>query len=244
MNKARAWTALASAVVILLLQPFAPVAKMQTAHHGIAFISEDGSTQTGEYGENFEDNWDSVQTFRLKKALNAPLKLYIDNHSSLYRPVFRDYAVEALNDWSEALHGRLRFVFTTRADNADLTLKWTSAFSDRYVAGMTDFTIGHADVEIKTFNIPDKDIKGNIMHEFGHALGISGHSTNGTDIMVASRRWHRNDPTYDPQLSAHDIKAIRVLYSNVWHQGEDLYQTHAQTVALKNESGSQVASSQ
>lgn len=173
------------------------------------------------YGEN----WDSMRTFRLNR--NTPLKIYVDRHSSLYRNELTDAVTQSLDAWSEALDGRLTYNLVASRAEADITVDWTAHFNDPYTAGMTDFGPNHATVLLQVKGIPDSDITANLMHEFGHAFGIAGHSSHTSDIMVGSRRWRRNG-AYDPKLSSRDIQAIRCLYSNDWHRGEDLYANRAQ----------------
>jgi hypothetical protein len=130
--------------------------------------------------------------------------------------------------WNEALEGRLNYSYTKNRHDADITLDWVPAFPDPYVAGLTTYRVGHAAIEIKTMGVPEADIKGNIIHELGHALGISGHSNTPGDIMVGTRKWHRAGSAYNPQLSKRDIQAIQRLYSLTWKKGEDLYAVQAQ----------------
>ncbi|MCE3234081.1 MAG: hypothetical protein K0Q50_261 [Vampirovibrio sp.] len=201
---------------------------------GKAYVTQNSSVASAvEYDTAFGDNWESVRTFRLLQRLDKPLKVYIETHptnASLYRPHYRDYAIGALKSWSQALDGRLTFVQTQHRKEADITLDWVSSFDDKYVAGITNYSVGHASVEIKTVGIPDKDIKCNIIHEIGHALGVTGHSKDAGDIMVGVRRWRRDNTPYDPTLSSRDVQAIRRLYSASWHKGEDLYAAKAQFV--------------
>lgn len=192
-----------------------------------------------EYDLTFGDTWESVRTFRLLKPLDKPLKVFIETHphqKELYKSQYRDYTIESLKSWSQALNGRLSFVETSRKRDADITLDWVPSFDDRYVAGVTNYSVGHATVEIKTVGVPEKDIKCNILHEIGHALGISGHSDNQGDIMVGMRRWHRDNTPYEPKLSHRDVQAIRRLYSATWKKGEDLYSASAQQAPAASQS--------
>lgn len=189
-----------------------------------------------EYETTFGDNWASVRTFRLLRPLDKPLKVYVETahagQETPYKPQYRTYVIESLNTWASVLDGRLHYVLTNKKKNADITVDWVSSFPERLVAGVTNYSVGHASVEIKTLNIPEKDIKGNIIHEFGHALGISGHSNNPDDIMVGVRRWHRDSGAYEPRLSSRDVQAIRRLYSATWKTGEDLFSANAQNAQL------------
>lgn len=204
---------------------------------GQSFVTQSNATApTREYDVNFGENWQSVRIFRLLEPLDKPLKIYIETHpkaQSLYRSNFRHYVVESLKAWDEALDGRLRYSYTTSKKDADISVDWVSGFNDRYVAGLTTYRVGHASIEIKTVGVPEADIKGNIIHEFGHAFGISGHSDQPDDIMVGMRKWQRGGAPYHPKLSSRDIQAIKRLYSRSWKKGEDLYANAAQQAVIE-----------
>ncbi len=212
-----------------LTQGFNPLCR------GTAYVSQQvgaGAVNGQDYENAFGMDWDSVRTFHLMRPLSAPLKVYIDvstDGSPLYKPEYHAYALQSLSAWNEALGGRLHYTLTSDPGVADITLGWVSAFPDRYVAGLTTYRVGHANIRIKTVGVPQSDIQANILHEFGHALGIAGHSRNPADIMVASRKWRRDSVAYQPGLSKQDIQAIRRLYSGDWRRGEDLYTTAAQS---------------
>lgn len=186
------------------------------------------------YDRMFGNNWESVRTFRLIHPLHEPLKIYVDTSAanpSLYKPHYRTYIIQSLREWTKALDNRLTYRFVNNAKDADITVHWVPQFEDRYTAGLTVYRVGHARIQIKTVGVPEKDIKANILHEFGHALGIAGHSKHRDDIMVGMRRWQRNNSGYEPHLSQRDIAAIRHLYSLDWQKGEDLYAERAQQIA-------------
>lgn len=207
---------------------------------GRSFITQAG-TVAGSAGANreydiaFGKNWESVRIFRLLQPLQAPLKVYIETNPAknpLYKAQYKDYVVQSLNTWANALDGRLSYTLTSNPRQADITVNWVTGFTDKYIAGITTYRVGHAAIDIKTIGVPEKDIKGNILHEVGHALGISGHSDHPGDIMVGVRRWQRGNTAYEPKLSARDVQAIRRLYSAQWEKGEDLYTAKAQTAPI------------
>lgn len=204
---------------------------------GTAYVTQAnqaGSAQ--EYDVNFGESWQSVRVFRLIEPLEKPLKIYVETrprNASLYKEPYRKYVADSLRMWDEALDGRLKYSYVKNRKDADITLDWVPAFNDRYVAGLTTYRVGHAAIEIKTVGVPEADIKGNIIHEFGHALGISGHSDAQDDIMVGTRKWHRGNAAYNPRLSTRDVQAIKRLYSLTWKKGEDLYAAKAQTANIE-----------
>jgi predicted Zn-dependent protease len=199
------------------------------AQQGTAYMTQAATGQ--EYDLHFGETWQSVRIFRLLTPLEAPLKVYVETRPGqrqLYTESYRAYIEDSLQLWQEALQGRMRYQYTTNRSEADITIDWVSAFPEKSIAGLTTYRVGHAEIEIKTVGVPPADIKGNILHELGHALGISGHSDNPADMMVGVRKWHREGSNYQPRLSSRDIRAIQRLYSLQWKKGEDLYATAAQ----------------
>ena len=198
-----------------------------------------------DYDTFFGKDWLSIRTFRLLTPLEAPLKVYVDKaprDARLYKPQYFSYVQESLRVWAEALDGRLRYEFTDNPAEAQIRVGWVPSFPDKYTAGEAVYKVGEAAIQIKTVGVPDKDIKANVIHEFGHALGIADHSPNQGDIMVAMRRWVTNDANYNPRLSKWDKMAIQRLYSRRWMKGEDLYaavrqQPQADDVTIASASG-------
>lgn len=199
------------------------------AQQGVAYMTQ--ASNGSEYDLHFGESWQSVRTFRLLAPLEAPLKVYVETHPrkmSLYKANYKDYIEESLQLWQKALQGRMQYQYTTSRAEADITVDWVPAFEENSIAGLTTYRVGHADIEIKTVGVPPADIKGNILHELGHALGISGHSNDPEDMMVGVRKWRREGAPYQPRLSSRDIRAIQRLYSSHWKKGEDLYAASAQ----------------
>jgi hypothetical protein len=229
------WLALAglclSAQVCFSAGNFSEALSGGTPGDSTAYMTQSGQARR-EAETNFGLTWDSVRTFGLSQPGFTRLSVYIDPkpaRGTVLNPQHRQYVIDSMRAWSSALDNRLRFALVSNRQAADITIRWVPAFQDRYVAGITNYRVGHADIEIKTVGVPEKDIKANILHEFGHALGIANHSRNPNDIMVAERRWHRGDTAYNPKLSSRDIQAIRRLYSLDWQRGEDLYAQAAQS---------------
>ncbi|HEY9745199.1 MAG TPA: matrixin family metalloprotease [Oculatellaceae cyanobacterium] len=211
--------------------PKDPMTGLQVTGHSC--VTQASMASPAQYDTYFGDNWGSVRVFQLMETYR-PLRIYVNTSSRLYSPQYKEYITWSLDSWSKALDGRLRYEFTSDPRDADITVDWVPRFSDRYIAGLTTFQVGHADIQIKTMGVPEKDIKANIIHEFGHALGIAGHSSNPNDIMVGARRFRHGAEaaSYEPQLSRADIQAIRRLYSPTWQRGEDLYSPIAQRAVL------------
>lgn len=214
---------------LLLWGGFGPD-RLAWAQQGKAYMTQ--GTSGPEYDTHFGESWQSVRTFRLLQPLAAPLKVYVQTRpvpAALYRPEFQQYVEDGLKSWQQALQGRLVYQYTSRKAEADITVSWAPTFPEKTIAGLTTYRVGHADIEIKTVGIPASDVQGNILHELGHALGISGHSQYPEDMMVGVRKWRRDETAFKHLLSPRDIQAIRRLYSSDWQKGEDLYAKTAQT---------------
>lgn len=185
----------------------------------------------------YDESWKSIRTFKLQQNLRRPIKVYVESYpqeTRLYKPQYAQYVQEGLNAWSEALDGRIQYVMTNNPREANIRVNWVARFSIPDQAGETEFTIGDASVKIQTVGYPDNVIKGNIIHELGHALGIGEHSTHNDDIMVACREWksYQEYKSHTPKLSERDKLAIRRLYSPQWRKGEDVYRAIATNPSL------------
>jgi len=181
--------------------------------------------QTLGANDGFNATWESVRSFALVKPLKKPLKLYVDKRSKLFKTKYLTFVEDSLGQWIKALNGRFSYVLVNHHEDAEILVYWVKEFPQEYEAGITDITIGKASIQIKTSEIPDNILRGNILHELGHALGIEGHSKNNNDIMTAEHQW-KSTQAYDnfnSQLSAADIRAIQILYSKEWKAGQDLY---------------------
>jgi hypothetical protein len=183
-----------------------------------------------------DDSWQSMRTFRLSHPLRRPIPVYIDvpaTKESGYKAIYSQYVRHALDEWSSALEGRLRYTLVATPQEAQIRIYWVAGFTQPDKAGETEFTLEDATVWLKTRQMPDNLLQGNILHELGHALGIAGHSPANDDAMTTGRRWQSRQEynTYIARLSERDTWAIQRLYSARWQPGEDLYRI--QTASVK-----------
>lgn len=101
-------------------------------------------------------------------------------------------AIAGLNDWVSATESRVTYRLVNDPASADITVQFTPERD----YGVTDTAfhndiLSHASVSVgiaPTDGIRPSadDVKALSAHEFGHALGIDGHSTDPGDLMYPS----------------------------------------------------------
>lgn len=140
-----------------------------------------------------------------------------------YFPKYDAIARQSFADWANASGGAIKFQFQSIPANADIEFSWISDASklvNKAEAGETRLTSGrfgivHGTVRILTVPImPGITVTPNrirliSLHEIGHVLGLTGHTSNPNDAMFYSAtigdEW-RN-------LSPRDINTMTRLYS-------------------------------
>ncbi len=153
-----------------------------------------------------------------------PLHIFIksDDTTDGFRPVFVTLLEQAFSEWSAGAQNRLSFELTNDPDKAQILCGWTSDKND-----MTKLTEGgHAlvipeghniqrvQITILTKTIADKDLSDQFfkrvaLHEIGHALGITDHSPNPTDMMYGNPPFN----TINCTLTDRDKNTLIALYS-------------------------------
>ncbi|MBS1952838.1 MAG: tetratricopeptide repeat protein [Cyanobacteria bacterium SZAS-4] len=140
-----------------------------------------------------------------------------------YLPRYDAIARQSFTDWANASGGALKFQFQSIPTNADIEFSWISDASklvNKAEAGETRLTCGkfgivHGTVRILTvplmsgIAVTPNRIRLISLHEIGHVLGLTGHTSNPNDAMFYSAtigdEW-RN-------LSPRDINTMTRLYA-------------------------------
>lgn len=148
-----------------------------------------------------------------------PLKVYISNgfHVSGWNASMKQAVNSAMRRWQSASGGKVSFVQTTNASQADITVRWQKNFSDN-ILGVSPFqsvgdTIIRSDITLAVYYpnsnqpIPYNSLVTIATHEMGHALGLKGHSPYPDDVM-----YYSTNHTGDQALSQRDINTIGMLY--------------------------------
>lgn len=138
--------------------------------------------------------------------------VFVEDGSSVadWNPQYNQLLFQAFHEWSDTLEGRFIFQQIQDKSQADLCVKWS--YQDKESAmdelasgakiGSGGVTLGLHDAYEKPF--AKEEVYATCLHEIGHALGITGHSSNPEDIMyfVACEQKH---------LSSRDIETLKII---------------------------------
>ena len=131
-----------------------------------------------------------------------------------------DLILTGFNRWPAATGGTVGFTQVTDPAQAQITVSTVTIPDPAGLSetGKTSVTPGAGNVlqsaAVQIYVWPDitvpeltQGLLATATHEFGHALGIGGHSPNPSDIMYIS-----HDPNADVQLTASDVNTIKTIY--------------------------------
>lgn len=147
------------------------------------------------------------------KWYNSPIKVWIQ--SSPYSMT----AKRALGEWQYKSSGTVKFAYVTDPKRAQIKIyfvnKINQPVSDQNI-GLTSLKyIGNMNLSANIQILQRTDsgkmrtygqIYPVILHETGHALGMSGHSSSNNDIM------YENNYTNSSHLSQKDVNTLKMIY--------------------------------
>jgi len=158
-----------------------------------------------------------------------PIKLYIAKSVEVegYQDFYYAEVKRAVNEWVNSVDGDiLSCKLVEDPTEANIQVYFVSEIFKQtgktYVAGLaTPHVKGHIlqyyDIKLATQRPPDNrtftknEIYQTILHEFGHALGIRGHSSDKNDIMYSAVESNPQDTP--KKLSQRDINTLTLLYT-------------------------------
>lgn len=164
-------------------------------------------------------HWDH---FPLRIALASPPDSVPD------KDAYRQAVLAGFAQWVEASRGLVSYTLVAQPKQADITVSFTpegtvpgQGAAVGYTSMIFRGTCLHgAEMCLATGNATPGDMQTVAAHEFGHALGIDGHSDDPDDIMYPStlRTVSENGIPVAPPLhpiTARDLNTLKVCYSGL-----------------------------
>ncbi len=160
------------------------------------------------------DSFTPNYAHKLSHLLNwssFPITVYFapDANYSAHR---HDIAVAGFLEWTSATGGALSFVEVADVTRAVVTVHFDPSTQN----GLTylhysDLTITSADINLGIKNQLDEDLQIVAAHEFGHTLGIDGHSDDPADLMYPVH--YLGTPE---SITAKDLNTIKTAYCHLF----------------------------
>lgn len=151
---------------------------------------------------------------KISKWNNMPVRVWIEPCT------YTDTAKKAFGEWQTKTNNKVSFVFVKNPNSANIRMEFVDRLrksDSAYNLGFTALKFSGKKNIIAKIEIlqrtesnsykTNSQLYGVMLHEIGHALGISGHSSRNNDIMFP------NDFTNDVHLSQRDINTIMSIYS-------------------------------
>lgn len=146
-----------------------------------------------------EDYFEQITVFsdgRLTRFEQMPIHVHVEDISAPkgLKKQYLEVLEEVLSTWEEVSDGKLRFTQTTSQEAADIKLCWNNKLPSYPKEPIGEAVLVRAKrihVEIKiglrdstTISLlKPRDAKSILLHEFGHAIGLWGHSSHPRDVM-------------------------------------------------------------
>lgn len=160
-------------------------------------------------GQTFTPNYASSVT--LLRFQGFPLRLFFKRDDQ-YSASRQATALAGFNQWVSATGGRANYSVVSNASNANVTVsfyQFTGGAGD--TLGTTTVNYRGNVIETATLELgitgDAVDDKLTAAHEYGHALGISGHSPDKADLMYFTGN-------VSGQITTSDLNTILTAYCN------------------------------
>ncbi|MBU6452457.1 MAG: tetratricopeptide repeat protein [Cyanobacteria bacterium REEB67] len=194
-------------------------------------LDSSSTTGSGDYLAYLQANKDINRWPREK----LPIKVFIEDDRRVpgFKTAYVSIFLECLEAWTKASKNHLSFQIVNSLEQADLNLIFTANVNDiAQKPGMAPTELGLATttayqgegpygtiekskIQILTHEsasnkqLSDDQVKRVCLHEIGHALGLSGHSPNDSDIMHFAMSYRQL-----PALTKQDKQTIARLYQD------------------------------
>jgi hypothetical protein len=151
----------------------------------------------------------------LKVYLPRPPEGFFDDADAIH-----DSVRDGIVDWTDvAAPGVPRFVFVEDKGDADIPIVWTRQADGAWYIAYCAYdasplarrlSVSHISVTARWEDgrVADvHDVYNAMLHEMGHALGLTGHSPDPDDLMAPQMRQNRSG------LTARDRNTLKALYA-------------------------------
>lgn len=179
-------------------------AEAQKVYKKVVYVKKAKANDTGNYIKELDYH---------SKWYKMPVKVWIEESP------YKQTAQKAFSEWQTESNYLVNFTYVSSPKQAQIKLyfvdKINKALSDQNI-GLTHLNyIGNMNLKatIQILQRTDSNQMRSyaqmypvILHEIGHALGMSGHSQRNNDIM------YENNYTNDTHLSNRDINTLRAIY--------------------------------
>ena len=171
----------------------------------------------------------------------GPITIFIDTStSSKYPGYYYEEIKKAFEDYAQLLNNKIKFEYINNSDEAKINIVFMENISGGQceslsncanVMGLTENNVTGSLLSKSVIKFRFKDVDNSnftrnqiyniAKHEIGHALGISGHSYNNSDIMYPvsnDASWSRESQTLKierKEFSYQDKNTMKLLYDTI-----------------------------
>ena len=181
---------------------------------------------------NYFERIAMVSDGRLTRFTESPIAVYVEGLAVQGKEYAPDLQY-ALKEWEKYSGGILKFRLVDLPDGADILVSWVRelessdqehplGISELQRTGPNEFRVEISVVlkHKKTHKpLTHEQMKTVLLHEFGHAVGLWGHSKDKEDLMYYAAN--------APHPTRRDINTIKQVYSH-----ENGYSLHAQSIKI------------
>lgn len=181
-------------------------------------------------GDSYIENALDKGLVKRWNVANKPITVYFEEPKTLplYKKEFYTMAKNAFDKWIEASNSSVKYVIQSDKKNANIIVKFVNTIGKSqekqgktgFISGLTtryekNNILQYIDVQL-SMQKPNGDsftgheLYNTALHEFGHSLGILGHSSNEKDVMYAVSG--DEDNFANKVLSKRDKNTLILLY--------------------------------